>query len=127
MDFEVKDGRLIFTGLEVGTIEGGSVTFDFDVLRQIVIMSSRFATGRQLENRTLKELVKEVNGYVQTRNETISEKDKEIEKLKMDIHNLGRVVEVYEERCDRQNQEINEWRKQYVETARALEEQQQGA
>ena len=94
MKFEVTESGLRFEGLEVGTIKDGTVHFDFDVLRQIVIRSSRFATGRKVEDRTLKELRADVNEFVEGQNRAIDSKDEEINQLKRDLHNRDRIIQV---------------------------------
>jgi hypothetical protein len=125
MEFVIKENKLMFSGLDAGNIEDGKVTFNFDVLRQIVVRSSWFATGRKIEDRTLTELREDVLKFVESRNEATDTGTKKIEELKRELHNRDSIIQAYQNRCDKQNIEINEWRNRFVETARALQEYQQ--
>lgn len=142
MDFIIKDDRLTFKGLEVGRDIEGKISFDFDALRSIVIASTRFATGREIEPRSLKALTADVSEFVANKNISLSEKDEQIKQLKKevrqlkkeirrinreDLHNAAQFILSLENEISIQNQQYNELQRNYVALARALEEQQKGA
>ena len=123
MKYKIEEGTLTFNGVSVGNLITGEA-LSWDELRRIVIVATRFATGRKVEDRTLKELRADVDKFVNGRNESIDGKDEEIANLKRDLHNRDRIIESYRDRCGEQNQEINDWKQRYIDTARALQEQQ---
>jgi hypothetical protein len=127
MEFKVVEGRLTFEGLEIGQVVDGIVRFDFDTLRHIVMISTRFATGRKIEPRTLQELREEAKKRIRNRHEAQSEEEEREDKLKKDVSDTKQLVKSFEDNCDRQNQEIDEWRSKYLEASRALQEFEKGA
>jgi hypothetical protein len=113
IEYEIRDGTLIFKDLQVGNLITGE-PLDWDTLRRVVIIATRFGTNRPIKGRSLKELTEDVQKFIDKRKTIESKQDQE-------IHNLRVLFAACQEYINRQNIEINEWRTRYVEAARALQ------
>jgi hypothetical protein len=93
---------------------------DWDTLRKVVILATRFAARRPLKNRTLKQLSEDVQKFISEQNEVETEQERE-------IHNLRVMYAASQDYIERQNIQYNELRIAYVEATRTLQEYKEGA
>jgi peptidoglycan hydrolase CwlO-like protein len=121
--YKIENEVLEFEGLSIGNLLTSEKLF-WDELRQMVILSSRFATGRLIGDRSLDELKSQAEKIMKQREEVLDEEEKEIAELKRQLHNSSRVIAMLEDRVDELTQESNGWRIQFFEAARTLSEHQ---
>jgi hypothetical protein len=114
MEFEVKGDRLIFSDIDMGSIEGGKVSFDMDNLRAMVIAHSRVSRKCPIEGRSMKELKADFQKSIDERAD-LKKNAQEIE-----IHNLHRIIESLEGQLADTTKDLNLTRKAYYE-ARAVQ------
>ena len=113
MNYSIKDGSL-FVDVDHGDLKTGK-RFSWDEFRALVLMSTRFATGRNIQPRPLKEVVEDAKGFIDDKNRRVDEKDKRIKELENQVNNLGGLIESLEDQIGRQNRELNENRKKIYE------------
>lgn len=117
--YEIRDGVLHFEGLSIGNLRTGE-TLSWDELRRIVIVATRFGTQRPLKDRSLNELVKDVNGLIKELNQSGTKTGQEINNLKV-------MLAASQDYIKRQNEEIYKLKKAYNELAGAIRDPSKGA
>jgi len=117
--YEIKDGSLVFKDLRVGNLLTGE-PLDWDTLRKVVILATRFATKRPIKRRTIKELTEDVTAFIEDKAQREKEGNREVNNLKVQLAASQDYIE-------RQNIKYNELRIAYHEAARTIQELQKGA
>jgi hypothetical protein len=125
MKYHIKDGKPVFD-VRVGNLDTGE-ELTLDEIRQVAILNSRFADGRPLEGRPLIKLRGGAREIIAQRAKILDEEAKEIEDLKQQLHNSGRVIEMLQDRVNDLTQESNEWRIRFIEASGALSKLQEGS